>query len=99
MDLQIFSKDIDLTDDIYLVIEKKITNKLSKYFKNLESNAQSRLTISRGDRFGFNAKLELTIKGEKLFAESTGKELVSALTTLSSEIVRIVNKHKEKNSF
>ena len=91
MKLQIFAKDIDLTDNIKELVEEKFTQKLQKFFNGKEDT--SRLTLRHGARWGFRVKFE----AGKIFAEHKHKELRSALVGLADEVTAILRKEKEKN--
>lgn len=98
MKVDIFANNIDLTDDIYELVQKKLTSKLSKFLKKYDDDLLStRLTLSKDSRWGFTAKLEMNIpKHGKLYAESKHKELAYAVTDLREEVDRRLRKIKEK---
>lgn len=91
MKLQIFAKDIELTDSLQEMIDKKFVAKLQKFFNGKEEN--TRLTLRHGARWGFRVKFE----AGKIFAEHKHKELRSALVGLADEVSSILVKEKEKN--
>lgn len=93
MKLQIFPKDIELTENINDLVDKKFVSKIEKFFKK-NDDENLRLTLEHGTRWGYRAKFE----AGKIFVETKHKELRSAIVELAEDVVRILRREKEKNS-
>jgi len=98
MNLQVSTSEIRLTEDIYDLLEKKLSSKIRKHLKRYSSKEiDARLILSKDQRWGFKVKLTLSIPGQKtLFAENKHKELEYAITGLTNEVERRLRKLKEK---
>lgn len=98
MKLNISTNEVKLTPDIKEIIENKFTPKLEKYLHNVDPDLQEgNLILSYGDRFGFKAKFEMSLPGnKKIYTEEEHKELAYAITALAKEVSRRLRKEKEK---
>lgn len=96
MKLHIATEGLELTPEIEEIIEKKLTPKLQKFFKKYpEDSIGINLFLKKRSRWGFRARVELDIPGQNIYAEESHKELTFAITALSRELARRLQKHKE----
>ena len=99
INIQIFAKDIDLTDSIRVFIEEKISS-LTKLFGN-KSQVDAKVEIARTThhhRSGlvFYAEVNLTVAGELIRAEAYNNDVRNAITEVKDDLKLQINKFKEK---
>jgi len=112
MKLNIRSKNLELTDSLYVYTERKL-GELDKFLpQNISADVESsgeRATVqtdvelsrtNRSHQKGdiFRAEVNITLPGEKrvLRAESTQEDMHLAIDQVKEEMQRILKKHKGK---
>lgn len=95
MEVQIFAKGVELTDSLKDLIDKKLVQTLDKFFKKNPTPPSASISITRGERFGFQVKMEInTHNGKTIYAEKKEKELSAAITGLKEELKRVISEQK-----
>ncbi|MFA6256741.1 MAG: ribosome-associated translation inhibitor RaiA [Candidatus Paceibacterota bacterium] len=99
MQINLQSKNIELTDEIKNYAEKRVTN-LDKLLSGLASEeAQATLEVSRntlhhkaGDVF--HADCSLTLQGKHFYASSDNEDLYTAIDNVKDTLFNDINKTK-----
>ena len=99
MKIDLFAKDIQLTDPIKVFINDKIGS-LSKLFNNNES-VSAKVEIARTTRHHktgevYYAEANLLIKGALIRAQANHRDVRSAITEVKDELKIKIKKFKEK---
>ena len=92
MKINIFGKNIEVTDGIKSAVEDKLGKKLDKYFAN-ETNVDVTLSVNRNDQ-----KVEVTIpvKGSLIRAEEVSDDMYASIDMVEDTIERQLVKYKNK---
>lgn len=97
-DLNIYSPDMDLSDDMKEVIDEKFSNKLKDHFDSINIEKVGRLSINFDDRrneyeLGFDQHLP---HGEEMYVSSKSQNFVSAVVDVREKALRYIKKYKDK---
>ncbi|RJR28134.1 hypothetical protein C4564_06260 [Candidatus Microgenomates bacterium] len=97
MALRISVDGVQLTDNLRLLLDEKLSSEINKY---LGENADDAVVnIKAGSRWGFAVSLDLNVPGhERVFAHAKEKELHAAVNALRSDISSQLRKYKEKRA-
>lgn len=97
MALRISVDGVELTDNLRLLLEEKLSSEINKYLG--ESAEDAVVNIKAGSRWGFKVTLDLNVPGhDRIFAQAKEKELHAAVGELRSDISRQLRKYKEKRA-
>jgi putative sigma-54 modulation protein len=92
MQLDLSGHHVEVTDSLRAYVMKKF-ERISRHFEQL-IDVHCVLTVERHVRH--KAEATLTLRGNKIYAESTEDNMYAAIDALTDKLDRSVKKHKEK---
>ncbi|MBI2414860.1 HPF/RaiA family ribosome-associated protein [candidate division WWE3 bacterium] len=98
INLQITSDNIEVTPSMKVLAEDKITKITSRLKEVPEDLISVRVVLNKGEADDtFDAKIEVTIKNKKYFANNTAFNLETAIISAVTDVQRQYNKDRSKN--
>ena len=91
MEFKIKSRNMDLNDELKDRAEKKIKDKMLKYFDRI-IKIEVELTLEKNPKIALNNLIEVTVftGGEVLRAESSGSDMFEAIDKVSNKLERLI---------
>ena len=97
MEFKIKSRNMDLNDELKDRAEKKIKDKMLKYFDKI-IKIEVELTLEKNPKIALNNLIEVTVftGGEVLRAESSGSDMFEAIDKVSNKLERLIKRFRDK---
>lgn len=97
MEFKIKSRNMDLNDELKDRVEKKIKDKMLKYFDKI-IKIEVELTLEKNPKIALNNLVEVTVftGGEVLRAESSGSDMFEAIDKVSNKLERLIKRFRDK---
>lgn len=97
MEFKIKSRNMDLNDELKDRAEKKIKDKMLKYFDRI-IKIEVELTLEKNPKIALNNLIEVTVftGGEVLRAESSGSDMFEAIDKVSNKLERLIKRFRDK---
>ena len=97
MEFKIKSRNMDLNDELKDRAEKKIRDKMLKYFDRI-IKIEVELTLEKNPKIALNNLIEVTVftGGEVLRAESSGSDMFEAIDKVSNKLERLIKRFRDK---
>ena len=100
MQINLQSKNIELTDEIKDYALKRVTN-LEKLLSNLKGEVKTLFEISRSTKHHkmgevFHADCSITVDGENFYGASDNEDLYSAIYSLKKILFNEINRKKDR---
>ena len=97
MEFKIKSRNMDLNDELKDRAEKKIKDKMLKYFDKI-IKIEVELTLEKNHKIALNNLIEVTVftGGEVLRAESSGSDMFEAIDKVSNKLERLIKRFRDK---
>lgn len=98
LNLQITSDNIEVTPSMKVLAESKLEKVIVRLKDINEDLISIRTVLNKGEAVDtFDAKVEVTVKGKKYFANSTAFTVETALINSVEDVLRQYNKDKSKS--
>jgi putative sigma-54 modulation protein len=97
MEFKIKSRNMDLNNELKDRAEKKIKDKMLKYFDKI-IKIEVELTLEKNPKIALNNLIEVTVftGGEVLRAESSGSDMFEAIDKVSNKLERLIKRFRDK---
>ena len=97
MEFKIKGRNMDLNDELKDRAEKKIKDKMLKYFDRI-IKIEVELTLEKNPKIALNNLIEVTVftGGEVLRAESSGSDMFEAIDKVSNKLERLIKRFRDK---
>ena len=97
MEFKVKSRNLDLNDELKDRAEKKIKDKMLKYFDRI-IKIEVELTLEKNPKIALNNLIEVTVftGGEVLRAESSGSDMFEAIDKVSNKLERLIKRFRDK---
>jgi len=97
MEFKIKSRNMDLNDELKNRAEKKIKDKMLKYFDRI-IKIEVELTLEKNPKIALNNLIEVTVftGGEVIRAESSGSDMFEAIDKVSNKLERLIKRFRDK---
>jgi len=98
MDIQIIGDNVEITDDMELLIAKKLVLPLDKLMVNFAPDLkQATVKVQQRPRWGYKINLDMMLPGKKhIYAETASDTLMKAVTSLREEVEHQIKHYKDK---
>jgi len=98
--IDIKTKDLEITEYIQKLVQKKLVSKIDRVTKNLtDDEKKATLRLKKRSRWGFRVNLSMWLPGKHhIFSEEIHKDLQSALVNLREEVISQIKEYKEKHN-